>query len=125
MGKIGKAGFGLDTILPVLLRSLFEDETNAKEAEKALIEVGPPAVDALVDALRKGDLSMKRRASSVLKSMGSKDRRVLDALIDSLVYEDVVVRMNAAIALRDAGEIAKDAIPALMKALGDDIPWMP
>jgi RNA polymerase sigma factor (sigma-70 family) len=99
-----------------LIQQLGDDSFTVREAAtKELIKIGRPAVPFLRAALKDKDIEISQRS-----------RKVLDALKQSVVYltedlqdSDPGIRKEAAEALEQMGARAKDAVPALVKALKD------
>jgi predicted Ser/Thr protein kinase len=85
-----------------------------------------PAMPAIVlgpfvDALRDRDKSVRWRAALALGEVGPEASEAAAlALIDALRDSDEGVRWAAAASLGRLGALAKDAVPALVGALGDD-----
>ena len=139
---------GSDAV-PALIKALQDDNGKTRlSAASVLGEIGPEAVPALIDALQNGDESLRFSATLVLGDMGPaakdavpalvealRDRDffyfaakslsdigsdAVPALVDALRNDNVLLRRGAAGALLQLGVDAKDAIPALNKALQED-----
>lgn len=93
---------------------------------EALGSIGAAAGDAaptLRDALREGDLSLRRASARALGRIGPVGRfseMVLPALTRALLDQHELVRVAAADALGDIGQGAKNALTSLVAALGDE-----
>ena len=81
-------------------------------AENALIEIGKPAVPALIEGLAGDSWEQRKRSATVLRS--TKDPPAIDALVSCLDDDDRRVRYGASAAL---GELGKAAKPAVLKVL--------
>lgn len=130
-----------------LVRALREgDETAKVFAATALVSVGVPVIDPLIEALKDDNLEVRRKVIWVLWRVGARqavepliaclhdddrkvrgyatwalgrlgDTRAIQPLIAVLDDDHEKVRWDAAIALEKFGE---QAIPALMEALFDE-----
>jgi len=92
------------------------------EAIRALVDIGGPAVPALLEALRDGNCRVRRAAAEVLSRFGGAAEPAVPALAEALTDPDGRVRRAAAKALRRAGAPAAAAMPALRKLLDDPLP---
>jgi len=92
------------------------------EAIRALVDIGGPAVPALLEALRDGNCRVRRAAAEVLARFGGAAEPAVPALAEALTDPDGRVRRAAAKALRRAGAPAAAAMPALRKLLDDPLP---
>ncbi len=94
-----------------------EDRAKAGQAIEALVKMGKPAVDPLIQALKHANPTVRSNAATALGRI--KDRRALEPLIGVLEKDPhPSVRLVAALALADLGD--KGAIPALKKASLED-----
>ncbi len=108
-----------DAKIEPLIEKLANKNTRITDAADALVNIGSPAVSALVEALQNEDSSLRWRAASVLSDFGAEAAPAVPALTEALQDEDAQVRLYATIALGNIGEAAKSAVPALMAALQD------
>ena len=76
---LGEIGAPLDTILPALIQTLTDREWNVRRlVVRALVTIGPPAVDSLIQALHSEDLDLRRMAERALNDIGTpKARRAI------------------------------------------------
>ena len=69
LGEIGKP---LDTIIPALIKALTDAEWNVRRlVVRALIRIGTPAVDPLIQALNSPAQDRRRMAERALNDMGT------------------------------------------------------
>jgi HEAT repeat protein len=97
-----------------------EDWTKRREALKELVELGQPAVELLVAALREGSNELRYMAALILGKL--RDAAAVPALVESMADEDERVRANAALALGELG--GEEAFAALVAALKDRDWWV-
>jgi HEAT repeat protein len=90
-----------------------------KASLKALVNIGPAAVPALVAALRDSDIWLREGVAKALGEIGSPAAEAVPALAAALNDPEKDVRRNAAQALGGIGSPAAEAIPALAAALND------
>lgn len=95
-------------------------EKDREAAAIAASSLGPPAIPALVDALRHCNPSVREQAALALGRMGPAASAIIPDLIASLDDESSSVRKKAAAALGAFGPAAKAAIPHLIRLLGKD-----
>ena len=73
---LGEIGVPLDTILPALIRMLTDREWNVRRlVVRALVTIGPPAVDSLIQALHSEDSDLRRMAERALNDIGTPKAR--------------------------------------------------
>jgi HEAT repeat protein len=84
----------------------------------ALIRLGRDAVGALTKALAVPET--RNAAMELLAEIGADAQPALDAMVAGLSDEDPGYRSNAAMAIAALGPMAKGAVPALEKMLGDE-----
>jgi HEAT repeat protein len=105
------------TIRTLLHISVLDENKRAREAAaKALEEIGKPAVELLIDALKNKDAKIRQGAASTLGQIG--DKRAVEAILTTLQDEDGAVRASAASALGQIGDTG--AIEALLTTLQDE-----
>ncbi len=116
---LGKTG---DEKAVVPLISLFADEVRhvRDQAVKALVDLGPVAVPALIRGLRESDSGMREYCAKTLCFI--KSHEALEQLLEVLEDNEWCVRRYAAEALGKLGE--KSAIPYLLGALKDPIDFV-
>ena len=108
------------------------------EGVRALAKIGPPAVPALIKALKNGKKKIRAHAAEALGKIGPKARAAVPALVQELRNQgdgkDTIAinigenaffrypgpRSRAATALGQIGPEAKAAVPALAQVLKDD-----
>ena len=89
------------------------------QAADALVDIGAPAVPALISALGGSwPYKLETSASGVLAQIGEP---AVPALIEALDDKDVVTRHNAVITLAEMRASAGAAVPALIERLEDKI----
>nr|WP_044181354.1 HEAT repeat domain-containing protein [Pirellula staleyi] len=103
----------------------FEQWTEEQTATDALGRIGPPAIPALIQALRSQDPIVRRKAAEVLARMGSDAKEAVPDLIRLLDDPDPLIRKTAARTLGRIGPDAAPAIPALMRTLMQPAPQVP
>jgi HEAT repeat protein len=102
-----------ERVLNPLIAQLRNDEFN-EDATEALVELGKPAVDKLVVALKDKDENTRKQAVIALGRI--KDPEALDPLIEMLQDKDWFTRLTAAAALEKVGdERGREAIKPLLK----------
>jgi HEAT repeat protein len=89
------------------------------DAADALVNLGTPAIPALIEALQQSDAELRWRAASVLSDLGPEAASALPVLVQTLQDSDPQVRLYATIALGNMGKSAQDAVPQLVAALQD------
>ena len=95
------------------------DPTARSQAADALVDMGTPAIPALISELGGSwPHESETTASGVLARIGEP---AVPALIDALDNKDVITRYNAALALSKMRGAAGAAVPALIKRLDDKI----
>jgi HEAT repeat protein len=124
LGRMGPAAKGAVPALIAEAKRL-EDEPNVKldvsaEAAGALAKIGSPAVPALIELLKQGDISQRQGAAWALGEMGSQAKDAVPLLIKALTSSKDMYYQQAMInALGKIGPPARAAIPALTSALND------
>ena len=127
LGSIGDSS----AIEPLISNMADKDRKVRLWTWKALVQIGDPAIEALVAHLGKNtptrSLSYTDEAGNkisllleIRKRMSSFGIKAVPTLIDSLENKDNWIRTNAANILGEIGPPAKDAIPALVIALDDN-----
>jgi len=91
-----------------------EDYLIPNNAAFALVEIGEPAVEPLIDALKNENIDIRQRAAFALGNIG--DKRAVEPLIEAL--NDELVRSNAATALGKIGDAR--AVEPLIEAFKDE-----
>jgi HEAT repeat protein len=99
-----------------LLRTESPGSRVQKSAMWALAEIGGPAVESLIEALRDENRSVRERAANALGEI--RDTRAVQPLIHALEDEYWPVRKAAVIALGIIGDAG--AVEPLLEALQDD-----
>lgn len=111
--------------VPDLRLKPIEDWSEQETAADALGRIGPPAVPALVDALKSPDAAVRLKAAEVLARMGTDAKEAATPLTLVLDDNDERVRKAATRALGMIGEEAAPAVPALMRSLMQPEPLPP
>ncbi|MCD6215119.1 MAG: HEAT repeat domain-containing protein, partial [Candidatus Desulfofervidus sp.] len=83
-----------------LIKALRHEDVR-KEAAEALVNIGEPAVEPLIQALKDEYSDVREEAARALGRIG--DKRAVEPLINALKDEDSDVRMEAAEALDQMG----------------------
>ncbi len=119
---LGGIGPRATDAIPGLLNLLGDrDYEVGRRAATALGHIGPVAVPALLQAAAKGDSRVTAMAETVFAYLDAPPNVVFD-LVRTLgnITEDPGVRVFAANALGRMGEKARNAVPDLVRALGDE-----
>lgn len=102
-----------ERVLEPLIAQLRSDEFK-EDATDALVELGQPALETLVKALKDKDENVRKQAVIALGRI--QDPAAIDALIEMLQDKDWFIRLTAAAALEKIGdERGRDAIKPLLK----------
>jgi HEAT repeat protein len=111
---LGKIGPDAEDAVPVLMEVATgaPDAAEAEDARKTLVNIGAPAVPALIAVLRQ-----QPALGSVLAQIG---RPAVPALRDTLQNPDADFRRASASVLGLMGPEADDAVANLMNRLGDE-----
>ena len=73
---LGEIGTPLDTIVPALVNTLTDPEWNVRRlVVRALVRIGPPAIDSLVQALNSPNQDLRHMAQRALNDMGTPQAR--------------------------------------------------
>ena len=79
---LGEIGAPLDTILPALVSKLTDPEWNVRRlVVRALVTIGPPAVEPLIKALNSSNPDLRRMAERALNDIGTPQAR--KAIVDA------------------------------------------
>lgn len=105
--------------LPVIERLRNPEKGPFEAAIAELAAMGPPAVPALVAALKSPDRSIREGVAHALGDIKPKDATSIAALIDAFEDDDDFVRWKVARALGNIGPLAKAALPALQLATSE------
>ncbi len=92
------------------------DAAAVDRAVRQLVEMGEPAVPALIEALKDPEARVRNAAASALWSLGPKARSAVPTLAAALADSDDGVRLGAVMALESVGPDAAAAVPALSRA---------
>src|SRR5260370_1577449 len=95
------------------------DPTVSGKANLELIHLGEPAVPALVEMLKSGDVRIRTLAVTAFWGLGEKGRAAAPALAATLGDPVDSVRLGAAMALANIGPPAPEAVPELIPSLHD------
>ena len=93
-----------------------KDPDVCKAAEQAFAEIGAPAVEPLIDAVKHERHSIRLRAAAALAWTG--DARAVEPLMSALKDDDSEVRLIAALVLERIGDAR--AVEPLIDALKDE-----
>lgn len=121
LGEIARSGQNLDTIVPLLVRSLTEEEfpvcTTCRET---LAKIGSSAVPVLIATLsNESSLRGRGLAAWTLEGIGHQAESALPALIKALSDPESNVRNSASKAIEKIGPREED-VPFLVAALSDE-----
>ena len=111
-------------IAPLIEKLTLNDARIRRDASEALIDIGAPALPALITALQDPDPNLRWCAASVLGDMGEEAVVAIPALTQALQDSASQVRLYATLALGNLGSPAKAAIPALVERLKDPDPYI-
>jgi HEAT repeat protein len=106
-------------IPPLRQRLRDADPQVRRQAVMALGEIGPEAVEELIEALTLSDVDVRREAVWALGKIGPRAGQAAVPLARTLSDHDSAVRKGAARALGLLGRQARPAIPFLVRALKD------
>lgn len=95
------------------------DAAAVDRAVRQLVEMGEPAVPALIDALKDPEARVRNAAASALWGLGPKARNAVPSLAEALADNDDGVRLGVVMALESVGRDAAAAVPALARAVRD------
>ena len=102
-----------ERVLDPLISQLANDEFH-QDATEALVELGEPAIEKLVAALRNKDENVRKQSVIILGRI--KDPAAIDPLVEMLKDKDWFVRLTAAAALEKIGdERGREAIKSLLQ----------
>jgi HEAT repeat protein len=90
-----------------------------RSASDALDEIGPEAIPPLLDLAHTGSYGARQRSSRLLDRMEHEQKFTVAAMIECLRSSNAKVREEAASRLMRLGPKAEPAVPALIKATGD------
>jgi HEAT repeat protein len=120
---IGRLGPSAEPAIPALVRiATGRDESETAEVRRALLQIGPRAVSALVKALDDDNPAARRRAALVLEEFGPSAKPAASALIAHLNDPDPDARIAAASALLMADRDADAPLPVLASGLSQGSP---
>jgi len=94
------------------------DTDKLESAKKRLIEIGKPATELLIEALKDTNNLVRKEAAYLLGIVGG--RKVINPLIESLKDSEVSVKLIAAEALGKFGEAALSAQPELRRIIKEN-----
>jgi hypothetical protein len=104
------------TVIPALIEALKDESPGVRNTvTQGLARLGPPAVSALLAALKDGDGLVRGRAAEAMAWV--KDPSIPSALVEALGDKVDFVRLRAAEALRRKHDLR--AVPYLLEALND------
>lgn len=107
--------------VPALLSAMrFDDIFTRAAATGALIQVGEPAVNGLVTALRDENKAVRRASAKAIGKIGIATQGAITGLSTALLDVDNAVRRFAAEALGRLGD--KEMVPELVEVLDDRDP---
>jgi HEAT repeat protein len=106
-------------VAPLIERLNNRDVRIRREAIDGLVEIGSPALPALITAIQSADRTLRLNAASVFGDLGAEAVAAVPVLTTALQDPDEQVRLYATWALGNIGVGAKAAVPALLEALHD------
>ena len=118
---LGQIGDPVEEIIPIFIETwrkdnfYINDESFHKVIASAFAEIGQPAVESLIQALRGEDWVIRRHATIALELIGEEASSAVPALIEALSDQDIYVRVNAAFALAQIGSPAKKIVQVLIQ----------
>ena len=95
------------------------DAAAVDRAVRQLVEMGEPAVPALVLALKDPEARVRNAAASALWGLGPKAHDAVPTLAEALADNDDGVRLGVVMALESIGRDSAAAVPALARAVRD------
>jgi hypothetical protein len=106
--------------LPALIAALGDPEETVRRAVlDAVVQIGPAALPALLEAARSGDARARAGAAWCLGQLHQQPARTIPALVRLLKDPDPVVQLRAMWAVTNTGPAARDAVPVLTGLLKD------
>lgn len=109
-------------IAPLVAALSNPDGRISNRAAEALIQLGEPAVDAMLSTLSSKDPFLRIISATILGEIGARPSDVVPALATRLKDPHPLVREEAAHALARFGPRARFAVTALDDALKDESP---
>jgi len=108
--------------LPTLVEDLESDDFDVRRgAVNTMKLIGPPAVPALIESMKRiREIDHRRSPKPAAWALGELGKPAVPALIEALGHEDPTVRTNATYALATIGPEAKEAVAVFVDALDDD-----
>jgi GTPase SAR1 family protein len=106
-------------VAPLIERLNNRDVRIRREAIDGLVEIGSPALPALITAIQSEDRTLRLNVASVFGDLGAEAVAAVPVLTTALQDPDEQVRLYATWALGNIGVGAKAAVPALLEALHD------
>jgi HEAT repeat protein/beta-lactamase regulating signal transducer with metallopeptidase domain len=120
LSTFGVNGYAKEAV-PIIIEVArgMENDLITDTARTGLINIGPPAVEALIDELSNGMAKGRIFALYVLMNMGASAKAAAPAVAKAVTDEDATVRNYAIVALPRINRGAKDLVPALVKGFQD------
>jgi hypothetical protein len=117
---LGQEGQPTDAEINSYIQQLNNDEGRAEAANK-LVEIGPKAIPALIQAFRniKSHSTAFKILHEIAQRYGSEASEAVPIFIEALKDDQISIRPDAAAALGEIGAASRIAIPALTEALQD------
>ena len=83
------------------------DAARRTEASKALVAIGPEAIDALIQGLSDESLQVREMSAWTLSEIGVPTARIAPALISTLADPDENIRVVGSVALQNLGRACR------------------
>jgi len=108
--------------LPTLVEDLESDDFDVRRgALNTMKLIGPPAVPALIESMKRTrEIDHRRSPKPAAWALGELGKPAVPALIEALGHKDPAVRTNATYALATIGPEAEEAVAVFVDALDDD-----
>jgi HEAT repeat protein len=121
LAKLGAAGTPYAKEAVKILTDGLTDSWQWGATLAVLVRFRADSVPALVDALKRGDVEVRKAAANLFLQLGPDEyRSAVPALTEALKDSDGYVRFRCAVALMHVGAEAKAALPALAEMVKDE-----
>jgi len=110
---LGEMKLDAESSMPVLIAAL-KDPAAGEGAVDALVKIGPKALPVLGEALKHGNVTVRRAVAGSMDEMG---KDAVPYLADALSDADDLVRRNAAWRIISLQGVPKEGLPAVVDSL--------
>jgi HEAT repeat protein len=105
--------------IPSLVLKLRHDVDERHKAARALVRIGPPAAEPLMELFSDGDIAVRQAAVLAFGNLRPTDPRTLERIVPLLADPESRIRATASQALGGLGEEARGVVPDLIRLLDD------